>query len=607
MQEVSSSSDVEPVPGVARRYLGLALLVVTGLVLWWWSWGTWPDVVIDFGRELYLPWQLCEGQVLYRDLAHISGPLSPYINALCFQLFGTSLLTLVVCNALVLALLVGLMYRVLRQVGDRLAVTAACLIFLLVFAFGQQVAVGNYNFICPYAHELTHGLTLSLAALHGLVRYQRGRHLRWVAVMGFAVGLSCLTKLEVFVAAAGAVTTGLVLTLWMQRCSGREALKALAVYLPAMAAPIAGAIGLLACALPLSQACEGVLGAWQWGLTSDAALALDFYRWGMGIDAPGANLASMATWAAAYVLIFAVIAWLSLRAGRTSHGKLLPAVAGSLLAGGILLWGVDYVRWDDVARPLPLILVVLVGIGAIRLASEQEEDRGRAVVLVALSLFALLLLGKMILRARLYHYGFALAAPGTILAVVALVGWIPAWIERRHGNGQVFRAVALAVLVVGAGVHVQRSRDWFAVKSIRVGLGADTFLADPRGDAVSKALTQIKAQTDPKQTLVVMPEGVMLNYLARRNNPTPYINFMPLELNVFGEQRMLAALQARPPDMIALVHKDTSEYGPRFFGRDYGQAIGAWVRAEYEPTTLIGAAPLQDDRFGILLLRRRVD
>ena len=64
------------------------------------TWRRWPDLLIDFGRELYVPWQLASGAVLYEDIAYFNGPLSAYWNALLFRWFGPSLLTLVVANLL---------------------------------------------------------------------------------------------------------------------------------------------------------------------------------------------------------------------------------------------------------------------------------------------------------------------------------------------------------------------------------------------------------------------------------------------------------------------------------------------------------------------------
>jgi hypothetical protein len=42
--------------------LGLALLALLGMAAW--SWGRLVEIQIDFGREIYLAWQLAEGKRL---------------------------------------------------------------------------------------------------------------------------------------------------------------------------------------------------------------------------------------------------------------------------------------------------------------------------------------------------------------------------------------------------------------------------------------------------------------------------------------------------------------------------------------------------------------
>jgi hypothetical protein len=103
----------------------------------------------------------------------------------------------------------------------------------------------------------------------------------------------------------------------------------------------------------------------------------------------------------------------------------------------------------------------------------------------------------------------------------------------------------------------------------------------------------------------VFPDGEMINYLARRRNPTPFIKFAPPEVIMFGEDRILAAFRAHPPDLVLLAHKDTAEYGVRFFGQDYAQGLFEWVIDHYRPLRLIGYPPLRDERFGILILSRK--
>src|SRR5271154_166394 len=75
------------------------------------TWRRWPDLVIDFGAQLYMPWQISTGAVLYRDVHYLAGgPLSQYYHALLFKIFGVSFLTLVVSNLAVLALLLAAIY-----------------------------------------------------------------------------------------------------------------------------------------------------------------------------------------------------------------------------------------------------------------------------------------------------------------------------------------------------------------------------------------------------------------------------------------------------------------------------------------------------------------
>ena len=120
------------------------------------------------------------------------------------------------------------------------------------------------------------------------------------------------------------------------------------------------------------------------------------------------------------------------------------------------------------------------------------------------------------------------------------------------------------------------------------------------------ALNGIKQFLRLGDTFVAMPEGVTLNYLSRHRNPTPYYTFLPPEVLMFKEDTMLSALRSNPPHYIFLVHRDTSEYGTRWFGRDYAQSIYAWLEANYiREGSPIGSEPFVDERIGVAVLKRK--
>ncbi len=225
-------------------------------------------------------------------------------------------------------------------------------------------------------------------------------------------------------------------------------------------------------------------------------------------------------------------------------------------------------------------------------------------LLLVMVVFALALLLKMILNARLSNYGYFLAMPATVLAVAGLVTYLPNWLGavcRR--SGEVFRGGIAATLLMMVLWHLNLDRLHFQAQIIPVGSGPDRFFADYRGDMVNTTVQLLDQHLGPRETVAVLPEGAMINFLAGKINPTPYIIFMPSDLIMFGEKQVIETFAAHPPDYIVLVHKDTSEYGYRFFGKDYGISLMDWIRNHYLLVKGIGSPPFENQKFGIVIVR----
>jgi hypothetical protein len=182
---------------------------------------------------------------------------------------------------------------------------------------------------------------------------------------------------------------------------------------------------------------------------------------------------------------------------------------------------------------------------------------------------------------------------------------VPAFIDRRGGNGWVFAAAAVAMFSVAGVLYGRAQAKWIGDKTQRIGVGGDQFRADNRAALVKAVVARIVRQLPTGKTLAVLPEGCMINYLSKRHNSTPYIHLMPVEAMLFGEEPILAAFRAHPPDMIVLVNKDTTEFGFPFFGHDYAKPLGGWIATHYRQVLLLGQPPFQSDQFGIALLENQ--
>ncbi|MEN8181972.1 MAG: hypothetical protein ABFS46_05495 [Myxococcota bacterium] len=586
-------------------WIGPAALAVVFVALVGWSWGKWADVVIDFGAELYLPWRLSLGDALYSDIAYRHGPLSPHLNALLFRISTPSVETLVWANLTILAGLGVLVHRIFRTCCDRLTAAVVCLVLLTMFGFAHYVGIGNYNYVTPYQHSQTHGLLLCVAMILALCELLRRKSLGWAIVAGLCFGLVMLTKLEIQVPASGtALLAGLLLLASGPRAD-RGSPRLAGVFVAAALVPPWAAFGLLCTQLSPGVALDGLLGNWRYLGTLPAD---GFYLGGAGFDDPlGNGLLAVAAFLA-LALFAALSVALDRGLARSAHaGAWKLAVAACVYLG--LLGAGAGIPWFGAARALPLVAALAaVGFTWSCLGERGSSKRFSQHAPLALwSLFSLLLLGKMLLRARFEHYGFVLAMPATLLLVALLVGVLPVHLRRRSGGGQVARAVALAGVLAAITFFLARTDAQYQRKTVAVGGRNDALLTDPvRGHPLQAVLDELEAQLPPEATLVSLPEGAAINFWLRRANPSRYYLYLPAEFSAFGEEVMLDDLRASAPDWVVLVDRPHEEFGVGPFGRDprNGQQIMDWVHDHYDPVQRFGSEPFAGRGFGIALLRK---
>jgi hypothetical protein len=564
------------------------------------SWGRWPDPIVDFGRDLYIPWQITEGKTLGRDLLQwAAGSLPPYLNALAFAVFGASLRTLVLVNLVLLAGLTWLLFVLLRALGDWRSATGAAAFFLAVFAFGQYVTTGNYNYVAPYTHGATHGLLFALASLALSWRHARTSATRDLALASLALGAVSLTKLEIFVACAPALVLMTALRLRDAPDASTRRRWALAATLPALVPPLLS-LGLLTVKAGPGAAWQATFAPWL--VLGSRLPRMPFYRSVLGVDQPLRNTALMGTWLAGYLLLFGAAAQLDLRA-RSERSRRLAALLAPTILVAVAWFTLPKWIWYEATRPLPVLAAAAAGASVV-FAWRAPRPCPPAVLLRAgLTTFALLLLAKVVLNVTFGHYGFILAMPATLLLVNGLLFEAPRALRARGGSGVVFGAVAWTAIAFVALLQARVAMWAYDRKTEPVGSGADLFLGDQRAPFVSAMVEVLEASGQPG-SLAVLPEGVMINYLSRRVSPSPYLSHLPDVLAIFGEEALLAPLKAAPPRFVIVTNRVSPEYGATVFGKDYAQQTLRWLEDHYETMAVLGS-PFDPKSYGVMLLRHR--
>ncbi|MBI9076556.1 MAG: hypothetical protein JEZ02_14210 [Desulfatibacillum sp.] len=591
---------------ILSKWGPLLIISLAMVTMFGWTWGRWADPYIDLGRELYVPWQLAAGKVLYRDIAHFNGPLSPYFNALWFRIFGPGFGILAAVNCGVIIAITALLFNVLSYLADRLSATLASLVFICLFAFGIFLPLGNYTYVAPYSHEMTHGILLCFALVAALCRFFQTRQGVYIFLMALCAGLLFLTKMEMCMAALFTSLAGLILAIWPMKTEIRNAGRLVGLYVLGVLIPPVSAFLLLSLAMPADQALCGILSPIM-GFTHNEVMTMPFYKNLMGLDAPMKNLAIMARMTLGYLFIFLPMIAGAMLLGRSSR---IGRIIGLLLAvtPPVLFCALhSKIIWDQIARPYGLLLFCCL-VWLLERAWKQKhhtlEAMGVCAGRIALTILALSLLPKMGLCQRITMYGFGLGMPGTMVLIALLTSWLPRSIKMARGSGLSFLLGAMSIILVTAGTYLYAEGFYLKPKVHVLGTGSDVIYWDVRAVSYGQVLEILEKKVPPGKTMAVLPACAIFNYLGRIPNSTPYITVLPPEMIIFGENNIVSSYKEAPPDFILFVHHDNIEYGFRYFGRDYGKELFAWIMGNYEEVAGLGPRPFQGSEGGFLLLKQ---
>ena len=598
---------VAPAASWWLEFLGLAVLGALTVLLVATSWRRWPDPLIDFGRELYVPWRLAQGAVLYRDADCLYGPLSPYLNAALFKCFGTGLMVLVAANLAVFAAILAVIYRLCRRAWGAVAAALAGIAFVAVFGFSQYVKVANYNYVTPYAHQTTHGMLVCLLLLAGLVRWLDDATPRRSFLVGLLLGLTAVLKPE-FMLARGLVTIAAGLIRWRHR--GRLSARAIAAGTVGAVLPTLLFTAYFAAHLPWKEAVVSASRGW-FNLTTN--LSSERMQQGfLGLDQPWKNLGAQVgafLLAGGLVALIAGAAWFVERCGPR---RLRLLVVGLLVSGLAWLACIE-INWLQSGRCLFGLMLVytFIGMGSLVRKSGRQGDLRVPATRLLMALLALALMARMVLNGRIYHYGYYQAALAWLLVPAVLIGELPARIRVLQWGRAVVVLASLALITPGVVILANQSQEVLALKTSPVGDGADLFYAfpprvDPTGEIVGLVSAEL-LKMPHDQTLLVLPEGMMINYLARQPCPVADIYFFGVATGNGGEERIVRALQQHPPDRVVIISRDLREYGVQRYGDGFGsgQQLLQWVGANYDRAFSIGGDPLDVRQRGSIVLERK--
>ncbi len=589
--------------------LAWTVLSATGVALFISSFEGWGDPIIDLGRDLYIPSQLLEGRVLYRDLLYNYGPVAPYLLAGVVSVFGDGLGVFAAFGIFFGLATLGASYAVGNRLGGVPIGFSAAFLFLLLSFFANST--WGCNFVLPYSFAATVGTAFSMWSFFFLQRYLDGERadvdpkgrkhnadpkgrkrstdpkgrkrstdpsntdLAWSVALLFAAMFS---KLEIGFGIAAVHA----LAWWSHKIPRKAILLTL------------GSGALLALLFVATFAARGPTEHTLFGenlakFAGDGESAA-FFEVVAGLDRPGPRLlrALISAGQLGLLMLLAGFGGLAPELAKQRRWVAAAVAAAALAAGARLLW-----QWAEVPifQATPLVILAVVGVCLVR----DRKDP-----LLLLGAFAFFTGLRVLLRFHPMWYGFYLVVPAYLFVVYGL-GVRAA--EKLPARRTVVLALAVLALLLTWRFESAMWRSYRDKTSVLLTeKGSMRDVPDGLPETVAEFLDYAKTRLAPhKPKMVVMPEGVSLNYFTGFANPTAYYLFTPPEIgSAEVERRMIRELEATRPELLLLTSRDLSEFGRRGIGLDYALELGEWMRGSYELERVFEVRSWR-----LVLLRRR--
>lgn len=574
---------------VALGIAGLAALTAFQMYA---TWATWGDLSIDAGHEMYVPWVLSEGQMLYRDVWYHYGPGGVYFNSWLFTIFGRHL-------------------AVLYFAGGLSALGSAIFLFLtgneLGFAWPGWVAgavvvleafhKGLFCFPLPYSFAAVYGCVIACAMLWLLVRGLRSGGWKWMATGGLLAAAALLMKLEFGVACYAALGMAAIFRLVAQK-KWKGFAKDLAAMLPGLAI-CAAVIGWMVSIRGASFITQENIMSWPTSFFMKTYGKAWLAHTGLAFSGEALLTALQQTVLVAGALL-AVRLLLSDKK-KSLRGTLLMVllVLGLVAYCKLMLWELS-LTWvvQTVFFPKAMVLYTAAGAAAAGWHWWREPAKNRTAQLALLLGFSILLAFRLLFNMGAEGYPIYYNGPVTLGYLILLT--ILFRIRSGPGSPAARRAVTVALVGCLASVAlpaVLKGRYHEPLANLESKYG--TLRVTQRvAENYRAALAFLQEKKERGETVLIIPEDTSLYFLSDTHTPTRVYAFNP-GIVAPGKmtEELFREIEQKNVKYLLWSNRTFIEYGVPNFGRDFNQELAHYLTARFEPKGLL-VAP-SEKRWGL--------
>ena len=505
----------------------------------------------DKGREFLLPEAIMNGAVPYKDITLIYFPLSYYINALLYKIFGVYFNTLILFHCVLSLLFIFIYYLIAREFLPR---KTSLLLSLLIISSCIFSVNDLFNYITPYSYARVHGVIGSFACIFCIIQLFKTDKIKFAYLAGLLSGFVLSCKIE-FLTVAIILFAGLFL---YKKLNQAQYLKVIGCY---FVFPVLTLSILFFQGVTIQDLLSGI----KFAISFSTTEAMRTFLKGTGMSPISINPSSLLSYSIKFITVLSMCA-LTIFLDEKYKNKFILPVMG-LISLGVCFWlGNTENYWVE----LPILLLIL---SVCFVKSITKEKR-----MLFLCIAAFILCQREFFKVCLIEYG-TYSFPILMLYFCSLINHV---INKEELKIFIQRTLNLlfAIIIIFNINGLFNLRNTTDIKLItnrgNIYINYDRFIP------LVQLSYYFKEEQDNSSSLLVLPEGVIINYILNKEPNYHYFMMDRLYHDAYGEEKARDIIKDLNSDYIVLIQDfDLNNFGYPYLYDKEQTLSGKYIHENY--------------------------
>ena len=557
-----------------KLFIPLILLIVYAIFTVY-TWGKWGNLIYDSFREAIIPQAMLDGHVLYSDITCIYPPFAYQLNAMIFKIFNNSLNVLYCISVLCTIAVLTIIYKIAEKKLSLMASFTLIITIMGIFIF-RIIFNNSASWYFPYSYSFLYAFVSCVSAFYLYTLYKDTDNKPFLYLSTFFAGLSVSFKLDFI----------LFSFLIIYELFKKKSLKDFAYCVLLFITPTIFSYGIW---FITGGSIDGLLQYKKILIDFSKTHSLEIFNDNLLIQT-FSKVAIKFLKKSVYNFILMIFTFLCLSTVLLLSIKIIKNLFLKILSSGlILLICYVYIIKEFLHAQLKIltlhydlnVIPYIVIISALfifiyKISEKNYTDKEKFYFLITVVSF---LMSYRVLAAIFISYiGNFIMIMYWFAFLYLVFEILPEYIPLFKND--FYKKLVCITLVLYSFTYTSIYISNADKKINKISFKNSPVYVQNSLVPIKSTISYIKKHSFEKDTVLVVDEGLIINFYTKRKTDYKYYALIPHMVDAFGEEKIISDLSNNLPDYIIVLNNYYPYTG--FWGKDYAQKIMKFVIQKYD-------------------------